>query len=282
VIEAQQAYIPLADALPTSFPQPIVIYGYGTDSDTPQNNEVQQRSDGPLIGFWMTPNTTHPSLRHQADTTGGSSGSPILEASTGRAVGIHTNGGCTGPNMSNGGTPITYVNLQAALSCPLLVFAYPYGVVTQINPAGGATLHVSIDVVVGTMQADSAELHLRIGNGPFATLPMDLEGTDFVATLPAVACSGQMQYYVSASATDGTLFTDPFPAPAMVHTAVCTYGDSNLDSYVDLTDYAALAMCWSGPTTAQPQASCMAFRFDADEDIDLADVRAFLSAVAGP
>ncbi|HEY3245621.1 MAG TPA: hypothetical protein VGM03_19935 [Phycisphaerae bacterium] len=279
-IQAQHAYIPLATSIPMPFPQPLTIYGYGVDDGV--NNQVEQRGDGPLVNFIMVPGSCYPSLRHQVDTTGGNSGSPIIESRAGRTIGIHTHSGCGGPNDSNGGTPITFPTLQAALTCKLLVFSYPYGAVTQINPAGGATLHVAIEQVVGTLQTGSPQLHVSVGGEAFSTSALVPSGSEYLGFLPAGTCSGSLTYYISAATTDGTLFTDPYPAPASLYTAVCTSGDVNLDGHVSLIDYAALAGCLSGPGVDQPQIECMAFRFDTDEDVDLRDVRAFLNAFTGP
>jgi len=91
----------------------IRITGHGTDN-TPNStyNQVQQTHVGPFVSSGVN-------LNYQADTTGGSSGSPVIWEEGSVAIGIHTNGGCsTTGSGSNNGTPITAVSLQAALDNP--------------------------------------------------------------------------------------------------------------------------------------------------------------------
>jgi hypothetical protein len=89
----------------------IRITGHGTDS-TPDStyNQIQQTHVGPLVSVGTNVN-------YQTDTTGGSSGSPVIWEEQDVAVGVHTNGGCS--SGSNNGTPITATKLQQALNNPL-------------------------------------------------------------------------------------------------------------------------------------------------------------------
>ena len=115
------AYEAMGDAfelvLPPAAPgnETIRITGHGTDS-TPNLtfNQVQQTHSGPLVGVGTN-------LNYQADTTGGSSGSPVIWDNVDKAIGIHTNGGCsTSGGGSNNGTPISSGSLQTALANPLV------------------------------------------------------------------------------------------------------------------------------------------------------------------
>ena len=90
--------------------QNIRITGYGVDSDTPTFSQVQQTHVGPLSTISAT------SLCYATDTTGGNSGSPIIHANTGRAIGIHTHSGCTSTGGCNNGTRIDRADLQAAIA----------------------------------------------------------------------------------------------------------------------------------------------------------------------
>jgi V8-like Glu-specific endopeptidase len=74
----------------------IRITGHGTDSGTA--NQTQQTHVGPNSGSSGT------TMRYRTDTTGGNSGSPIIDAATDEAVGIHTHGGCTTNGGRNSGT----------------------------------------------------------------------------------------------------------------------------------------------------------------------------------
>lgn len=92
-IQAQGTYWPLAQNLG---PDSIRITGYGTDSGV--TNQVQQTHVGPNAGSSGT------TMRYRTDTTGGNSGSPVIDESTGVAVGVHTHGGCTSTGGNNNGT----------------------------------------------------------------------------------------------------------------------------------------------------------------------------------
>ena len=86
----------------------ITITGYGVGSGV--QNQAQTTHTGPLAQIRTT------SLCYVTDTTGGNSGSPVIDATTGRAVGIHTHGGCTSSGTGcNSGTRIDRSDLQAAI-----------------------------------------------------------------------------------------------------------------------------------------------------------------------
>ena len=75
----------------------IRITGYGVD--TGSRNQTQQTHTGPFSS------SNSSKLYYRADTEGGNSGSPVIDASTGNAVGVHTHGGCrTSGSGSNSGT----------------------------------------------------------------------------------------------------------------------------------------------------------------------------------
>ncbi|WP_299256245.1 T9SS type A sorting domain-containing protein [uncultured Aquimarina sp.] len=77
----------------------ITITGFGTDTGI--DNQTQQIHTGPLSS------TTNTFVRYRADTTGGNSGSPIIDTATGNAVGVHAYGGCSGSGGSNSGERAT-------------------------------------------------------------------------------------------------------------------------------------------------------------------------------
>ncbi len=77
----------------------ITITGFGTDTGI--DNQTQQIHTGPL----SSANNTF--VRYRTDTTGGNSGSPIIDAATGNAVGVHAYGGCSGSGGSNSGERAT-------------------------------------------------------------------------------------------------------------------------------------------------------------------------------
>ncbi|MFO1077024.1 MAG: hypothetical protein U1E73_04775 [Planctomycetota bacterium] len=102
------------------------IYGYGVDGTNTNNatgnscvcatgttgsrNQVQQTHSGPLAQISST------ELDYVIDTCGGNSGSVVLENATGRAVAIHTNGGCDAGGGSNAGTAVSHPYLLVAIA----------------------------------------------------------------------------------------------------------------------------------------------------------------------
>ncbi len=118
-----------AFSLATSMPAAnttLVNWGYGVDG-TPVNdgatasscscasgsgarNQTQQTHTGPLTSVSGT------RVNHQVDTCGGNSGSVVAIQSSGVAIAIHTNAGCTSTGGSNSGTAVTNTALQAAIA----------------------------------------------------------------------------------------------------------------------------------------------------------------------
>ncbi|MEW6071284.1 MAG: PKD domain-containing protein [Planctomycetota bacterium] len=92
--------------------QQIRITGYGVDYNNPTYSQVQQTHSGSRI------NASGTVVEYLVDTEGGNSGSPVIFESTGDAIGIHTNGGCSPPNSGNLGTGANNTGLQTALANP--------------------------------------------------------------------------------------------------------------------------------------------------------------------
>lgn len=94
----------------------IRITGYGTDTTPRTRNQVQQTHTGPL-SFYDSNRTR---LCYVVDTTGGNSGSPVIDERSGKAIGIHTHGGCrTSGSGCNSGTSINRSDLQNAIRAVL-------------------------------------------------------------------------------------------------------------------------------------------------------------------
>lgn len=92
--------------------QNIRVTGYGTVS-APVSltwQQVQKTHLGTLNQIAAT------SLCYATDTTGGNSGSPVVQESTGKAIGIHTHGGCSSTGGCNSGTRIDRADLQASIA----------------------------------------------------------------------------------------------------------------------------------------------------------------------
>ena len=124
--QAQNAYWPLVQDLG---PDSIRITGYGVASGV--RNQVQQTHVGPN---WGSSGTT---MRYRTDTTGGNSGSPVIDALLNVAVGVHSHGGCTSSGGNNNGTSLFHTAFwdaveQGAGGCPV---EFPF----SPNPSNGQT-----------------------------------------------------------------------------------------------------------------------------------------------
>ena len=93
--------------------QDIRITGYGTTgAGVPREwNQIQKTHAGPYFSITGT------RLQYQTDTTGGNSGSPVIDDSTGLAIGVHTHGGCS-QNQGNSGTGLNHAGFQNFLANP--------------------------------------------------------------------------------------------------------------------------------------------------------------------
>jgi V8-like Glu-specific endopeptidase len=92
---------------------PIRVTGFGVDSSPPDWNQIQQTHVGPWFNFFGT------TLQYITDTTGGNSGSPVIHADSGVAIGIHTNAGCnSGETFGNQGTGLNNPAFIAAMAAP--------------------------------------------------------------------------------------------------------------------------------------------------------------------
>ena len=112
--QAQNAYWPLVqDYTPDS----IRITGYGVDGPPPDfgngvrdsTNQTQQTHVGQNAGSSGT------TMRYVTDTQGGNSGSPIIDALTNNAVGVHSHGGCSSSGGNNNGTSTFHSAFWAAV-----------------------------------------------------------------------------------------------------------------------------------------------------------------------
>lgn len=134
--EAQGAYWPLVQDLG---PDSIRITGYGVDGPPPNfgngtrdsTNQTQQTDVGPNAGSSGT------TMRYVTDTQGGNSGSPVIDALTNVAVGVHTHGGCNSSGGNNNGTSLFHAAFWAAVDmgaggCPVEMPSNP-------NPTNGQT-----------------------------------------------------------------------------------------------------------------------------------------------
>ncbi|MEM1330377.1 MAG: GC-type dockerin domain-anchored protein [Planctomycetota bacterium] len=106
----------MADSAPPVNGQQIRITGYGSTQSglAPLEWYLVQKTH---VGDYVSRSGTQ--ITYTADTTGGNSGGPVIDESTGMVIGIHTNGGCGSFGGSNLGTSIENAQLQNALANPL-------------------------------------------------------------------------------------------------------------------------------------------------------------------
>jgi len=103
-LEAQNAFFYVEQ---TTTPGGLQVIGYGNDSEC-NKRYTSQSSSGAYTGLDGT------TIKHLCDTERGSSGSPIINTSTGKVVGIHTTEGC-GSLGYNQGTSTYNTSLWNAL-----------------------------------------------------------------------------------------------------------------------------------------------------------------------
>lgn len=225
-VDAQLRTYVLATATPPADGRPINITGYGTTSFPvpPAWSSVQKSHTGP---FFSKSGTV---IRYRADTTGGNSGSAVLDEQTGRVIGIHTNGGCgTGSTSSNSGTSIDNTGLRNALLVPRGVAAGPVPAVIsligeapdRVEPDGSTP--VSVDVLpdfTTESPLDGATLHTNDGSGWVETAMASGFGGGWVGAFPASPCGSTVRYYFSARGADGTPVNFPPGAPGVAFEAV--------------------------------------------------------------
>ncbi|MFI4882754.1 MAG: GC-type dockerin domain-anchored protein [Phycisphaerales bacterium JB064] len=220
--QAQGEFYRLALEAPTSAGD-IRITGYGSTFGTGAPltwNQVQKTHTGPFVekdGFGIS---------YQTDTTGGNSGSPVLEEATGLAIGIHTHAGCS-TTSGNNGTAIDHNALQDALADPRGVCCPPIrGIeisvpdLDLVGPDAPFNFEVVIMEVDGPLDPGSAELFYSIEGGAYQTAALvPLGGDRFQATFPALDCGETVEYYVRAT-SDGRETIEPFGAPATAYDAL--------------------------------------------------------------
>lgn len=131
--ERQGSTFTLAPNVPGPAGDVIRITGYGTTSSPvpPTWNQVQKTHTGAFVQLSGT------ALRYNPDTTGGNSGSAVLNETTGLAIGIHTHGGCSSGGGSNQGSSLDNPGLRTALANPRGICAAGFGEVVPPLYAGG-------------------------------------------------------------------------------------------------------------------------------------------------
>lgn len=197
-------------APPDASTQTIRITGYGSTSSPvdPSWYLVQKTHTGSYEGVIGN------GLQYRPDTTGGNSGSAVIDENNGTAIGIHTHAGCFNGGGANQGTIITYAPIQAALNNPLGVCAGPQ----PLTFAESLPANLQTGVNTFTLEAGegcatepvlgTARMFFSTDTG-FVEVPMSANGTSLSVDTPAVACGDSVSFYFAIDTSDGSTFTLP-------------------------------------------------------------------------
>ncbi|MDX2115912.1 MAG: M14 family zinc carboxypeptidase [Planctomycetota bacterium] len=113
------------------------------------------------------------------------------------------------------------------------------------------------------------------GSGPFASVPLSGGPVTFTAVIPPQPCGSDVEYFIEATANDGTVVVSPAVGVYTAATPPCPAcpGDADGNRFVDFGDISAVLAAWgqSGPPGFPGDA-------DADGTVSFSDVSAALSA----
>ncbi|EAY23941.1 trypsin-like peptidase domain-containing protein [Microscilla marina] len=159
-IQAQGKSFDVVQSAPGSS---ITITGFGVDNGS--DNQTQQTHTGPLVSASST------LVRYQTETRGGNSGSPIIDAATGKAVGVHGYGGCTTSGTgSNFGVRATVAGFWDALG---LDGNPPGGDCEPINFNDYQISSFSNQDVSGNYTINNGGRNLVLQNNTWKTIPFN-------------------------------------------------------------------------------------------------------------
>ncbi len=190
----------------------IRITGFGSTTSPvdPTWYLAQKTHVGPFVGLFGT------ALEYRPDTTGGNSGSPVIDEANGTALGVHTHGGCFSSGGENKGTSITLSAFSAALAAPTGICAGPLPLSPTADPApsylasGVNSFAFEINAACGTNpDATSARLIIDTGSGA-EVIPMTATGPNAVAVdTPPLTCGESVSYSFAIDNLDGSTYTIP-------------------------------------------------------------------------
>lgn len=223
-MDAQKDAYMLALTAPEVNGQAITITGYGSTTF-------------PVPDAWYAIEKTHTgtyfskigtTIRYRTDTSGGNSGSAVFDESTQRAIGIHTNGGCSSSSTSsNSGTSIDNAGLRVASLIARGVAGGPVAAVInpldeqpgRVSPGGGTSIDLEVLAdFTGPAPMPGATLHSNDGSGWVATPATG--GAVLSAVFPPTDCGSTVRYYFSATGAGGESVVFPPGAPAVAFEAV--------------------------------------------------------------
>ncbi len=178
---------------------------------------VQKTHAGPFVTF------SGNLIRYAMDTTGGNSGSPVIDDDTGVAFGIHTHAGCNSGGGSNQGTWGGHPALQAALANPTGVclpqgpmFSFPGGL-PDLIPQSGLDIDVTVTTGNDVNPVPSTASLLYTTSTGFVNIPLTHNGGDsYSVTLPGGDCNDIATMAFSIQGTDGETYNGPANAQAVI------------------------------------------------------------------
>jgi len=222
----------------TTFPPPAVsgqtfrVTGYGTVSSpvSPTWNQVQTTHTAPYSSLSGT------TLRYLVDTTGGNSGSPVIDETNGRAVAIHTHAGCS--TGGNHGTSLSHSGLATAratpggVCIPTLDFKFLSGFPSVLNPAGGTVIQLNMRPRgCNEPQPDTAVIHYDLGAGFIAAPMTQVAANDYEFVFPGGTCTATAKFYFTALAMTGVEYQ--FPAAGAASPLLAAFADNAVPVFDD-------------------------------------------------
>jgi len=210
-LQAQGDSHVLASSNPPVDGRPIRITGFGsTTSPVPPSWYLVQKTHvGPLSSI------SGNIVRYQTDTSGGNSGSAVVDDTNNTSIGIHTNAGCNSGGGSNQGTSLFNSGLQAALAnprgicLPRSIQASVLFEPTHVSPAGGDVATLVIDNLQGHTLVGSPTMFIDSGSG-FVGSSMSKTGNgSYEGVFGATDCSTAISYYFTLEDEEGTVVSVP-------------------------------------------------------------------------
>jgi len=113
---------------------------------------------------------------------------------------------------------------------PQIDFAFPQGAPTELNPAGDAAIVQIVQNTAGILQAGTPTLYWSTGGAYTPVALTSLGGDLYGAEFPPIACGSSVNYYVSATGTNGIVWTAPENAPSSTYTAIAALGSTTFTS----------------------------------------------------
>ena len=140
--------------------------------------------------------------------------------------------------IDNGGGPGASImptlndsNCGLQTACSGIAFVFPNGLPAFAQPNGSTVLLVDAVGAVDQPVPGTGMLHYDNGSGFTAVAMTENSPNSYSVNLPATACGGNIEYFVSAMASDGNTYYSPSNGSntVPVATSVATYIDLNFE-----------------------------------------------------